>query len=519
MKKILFLTVGLLLSLGLNAQTPDVVWQKIMGGTLSDQANDIQQTSDGGYIIAASSESQDGDVGSTNGDYDFWVIKLNAAGELEWKNNFGGSDWDLSNAIRQTSDGGYVVIGYTYSDDFDVTGMNGFRDSWVVKINSTGVLQWQKALGGSGADSAEDVIENTDGYLVLGFDGGSNDGDLQGTGCKNDFWIIQLSFSGEIMWQKCYGGTDIEKAKKIIPAGINYLIVGSASSSDGDVTVNYGYDDMWVIQIDPLGNLIWQKSLGGSDTDIATDAYFASVGPTEQIVIIGTTYSSDGDISSNHGGLDYWMVTLDPSLNIINEKTFGGSLDEEAYSVLPTKDGHFIISGSTQSSDGDVTDFIGGADAWLVQVDYSTNLIWSKCVGGSKGDVTYASIASANDDGFLFAGWTTSNEFSGYQGNGDMWIVKLGESSSAIGTIPVGTNGLKIFPNPGVSTSTIYIEHNLENAQKLIVRNIAGQINLERSINGNGKQIGLSLDKFLTGTYVIEVHGVQGVQIGKLVIM
>lgn len=314
-------------------------------------------------------------------------------------------------------------------------------------------------------------------------------------------------------------GSELEYANKIIPAGFNYLIVGYAQSSDGHVSVNQGYEDMWAIQIDPQGNLIWEKSLGGSQFDEATDAYFASVGPTEQIVIVGTTYSNDGDVSTNHGGLDYWMVTLDPSQNILNEKTFGGSKDDEAYSIHQTNEGHFIITGNTSSEDGDIIDFIGGADAWIVQADYSTHLIWSTCVGGSQGDVSYTSVASTNDNGLLFAGWTRSNEFNGYHGNGDMWIVKLGESSSSIESIPSSTNALNISPNPANSASALYIEHNLENATMIIIRDITGQIKLQKAITPKDKEIILQIDKYIPGTYIIEVHGTSSVQKGKLVII
>ena len=518
MKKTLALTITLFSFLFLNGQTPDLVWQKLIGGSLYEQATAIQQTSDGGYIIAASSDSQDGDVGSTNGDYDYWVIKLDMEGKVVWKYTYGGSDWDLPHSIKPTSEGGFIIIGDTYSDDVDVTGMNGFRDAWIIKLNSSGTLQWQKALGGSGADAGADVIENKDGYLVLGYDGGTNDGDLQGMGCNNDFWVIQLDFNGTILWQECYGGSKVDVPKKIVSAGENYLIVGETNSNDGDVTGHQGYADFWVIQINASGDLMWQKALGGSQEDIATDACFSS-GTDAQFIITGTTYSNDGDVSFNHGGLDYWMVTLDANQNIINEKTYGGSSDDEAHAILPLSNNNFIVSGVTQSSDGDVSGFNGGADAWVVRVDISGNLIWNKSIGGSRGDVANACIGATNDDGILLVGRTNSSELSGYQGNDDLWIVKLGKTSTAVESVFTSEDALKIYPNPGTVMNNFYIESSLSEVERLFVRNISGQPVLKKEVQQKAEFIELSIPNHLQGTYILELHSPLGIQIGKLVVL
>jgi len=136
----------------------DIEWQKCLGGTNSDGGifNDyiysIQQTSDGGFIMACETMSNDGDVSGNHGSYDAWVVKLNSLGDIEWQKCLGGTNRDIANSIQQTSDGGFIVAGYTYSNDGDVSGNHGYCDAWVVKLNSSGDIEWQKCLGGTNWD-------------------------------------------------------------------------------------------------------------------------------------------------------------------------------------------------------------------------------------------------------------------------------------------------------------------------------------------------------------------------------
>ena len=132
-----------------NAQAPAIQWQKSLGGSNNDYAYAIRQTTDGGYIVAGYSSSNDGDVTGNHGGLDYWVVKLNSTGNIEWQKSLGGSSNDKAYAIQQTADGGYIVAGFSYSIDGDVTGNHGAFDYWVVKLNSTGNIEWQKSLGRS----------------------------------------------------------------------------------------------------------------------------------------------------------------------------------------------------------------------------------------------------------------------------------------------------------------------------------------------------------------------------------
>ncbi|MBK5286119.1 MAG: hypothetical protein JJE25_12025, partial [Bacteroidia bacterium] len=169
MKKIITLIVAIVFWVNGFAQAPAIQWQKCLGGTGDDRANSIQQTSDGGYIVAGSALSNDGDVTGQHGYGDYWVVKLDSFGTLQWQKCLGGDTMDYASSIIQTSDGGYIVAGHTRSNNGDVTGNHGSMDYWIVKLNSTGNLQWQKCFGGTSDDRASCIRQTNDGgYIVAG---------------------------------------------------------------------------------------------------------------------------------------------------------------------------------------------------------------------------------------------------------------------------------------------------------------------------------------------------------------
>ena len=186
-----------------------------LGGSNSDGANSIQQTTDGGYIVAGYANSNDGNASGNHGSSDYWIVKLNSNGILVWQKCLGGSGSDIANSIQQTADGGHIVAGQTDSNDGDVSLNQGSADYWVVKINSNGVLEWQKCLGGSGYDGANSVHQTHDGgYIVAGYSE-SNDGEASYNHGSYDFLVVKLDSQGVPEWQKCLGGTNEDQAYSI----------------------------------------------------------------------------------------------------------------------------------------------------------------------------------------------------------------------------------------------------------------------------------------------------------------
>ena len=153
MKKILLIACLFIFSIGLKAQS-NIIWQKSFGGTNQDQPNSIAYTFDGGFIAAGYTTSNDGDITENNGNTDYWIIKVNSSGELEWQKSYGGSDYDFANYIIQIKDGGFLVVGKTQSNDKDVIKNHGKVDCWLIKLDIYGNLEWQKSYGGIESDVA-----------------------------------------------------------------------------------------------------------------------------------------------------------------------------------------------------------------------------------------------------------------------------------------------------------------------------------------------------------------------------
>src|SRR5579872_4848535 len=199
-------------------QAPVLSWQKSLGGTGYEVANCIIQTSDGGYAVAAYETSDDGDATGNHGSGDAWIVKLDAAGAVNWEKCFGGSGDDYANWIIQTSDGGYIFAGKTSSSDGDVFGFHGGEfDAWIVKLNASGVFQWQKCFGGSDYDQANHITATRDGgYIICGVSY-SHDGDVKGNhDGPGDAWFVKIDLLGNIEWQKCVGGTGNDEAISVI---------------------------------------------------------------------------------------------------------------------------------------------------------------------------------------------------------------------------------------------------------------------------------------------------------------
>ncbi|OFY91658.1 MAG: hypothetical protein A3K10_10975, partial [Bacteroidetes bacterium RIFCSPLOWO2_12_FULL_31_6] len=237
------------------------------------------------------------------------TLYITAQPTIEWQKSFGGTGNDYAFSIQQNANGGYIVAGLSSSNDGDVTGNHGGSDSWVLKLDTSGVITWQKALGGTGNDNAGSIQQTVDGGYILAGYSESNDGDVAGNHGSSDFWVVKLDSNSVIIWQKCLGGSDVDIAKSIQQTTDGgYVVAGTSNSNDGDITGNHGGTDYWVVKLDSVGVIMWQKSLGGTSSDNANCIQQTADGG---YIIAGTSYSNDGDVSGNHGNFDYWVVKLD----------------------------------------------------------------------------------------------------------------------------------------------------------------------------------------------------------------
>ena len=458
--KYFFFPICLFLATGIFAQiAPAIQWQKCLGGTGDDLAYSIQQTSDGGYIVAGSSSSNNGDI-TGHHDYgivvdrngishyvtglDYWVVKLSSSGTIEWQKCLGGRGYDEAYSIRQTRDGGYIVAGETNSTDGDVTGTHpGRLDYWVVKLNNTGSIEWQKTLGGIEDEEARSIQQTNDGGFIVAGWADSNDGDVSGNHVGTpDYWVVKLSSTGTIEWQKCLGGNGGDQPYDIQQTSDSgYIVAGATNSSDGDVI---GYHplpngsnakvDAWIVKLNSSGNIEWQNCMGGSDVDIAQSIQQTTDGG---YIVAGTSSSTDGDAAGNSPDTEYWVVKLNNSGIIQWQKKIGGtnndpgsSPNQAAQSIQQTSDGGYIVTGWSNTNGGDVTGNHGGYDYWAVKLNGTGTIEWQKSLGGSGDEFPFA-IHQTVDGGYILAGQSNShdNDVSGnHDGTNavrDFWVVKL----------------------------------------------------------------------------------------------
>jgi len=225
-------------------------WSNYYGGTFTDTAYDAIQTEDNGYMIVGASDSTDVDISNNHGGYDFWVINISNTGELIWEKSFGGNETDEARAISKTSDGNYLVVGDTRSDEFDVSKNNGAADLWMIKITPEGTLLWEKTLGGTNFDVGRSVLKTQDdGFLISG-SSRSNDGNLTSNKGQNDAWVLKIDSSGDIDWQQTIGGSEIDFFYDAVELNNQTIVaVGESSSSDENILGNKGFTDLLILKL------------------------------------------------------------------------------------------------------------------------------------------------------------------------------------------------------------------------------------------------------------------------------
>ena len=405
---------------------------KTLGGSKNDSAQSVVATSDGGYAILGFTQSLDGDItDKTNESFDYWVLKYNAENELQWQKTFGGSADERGNSIIQTQDGGFAILGFSYSSDGDVTENIGLQDFWLVKLDAVGNISWQKSFGFQGADSGISVIQTNDlGFLISGTldvtasGGQGNSSRSTNRHAGGDYWVLKLDTAGNMEWSQYFGGNFTDTPYDVVQTEDNsFIIVGSSDSDDTDISSNIGTYDFWVVKISASGNLVWEKSFGGTQIDEARGIVSTNDG---NYIIAGDTRSNDNDISNNKGAADLWLIKMTPEGNLLWKKTIGGSNFDVARSIVKSQNNGFILAGSSRSSDIDVSENNGQNDAWILKVDDNGNLLWETTIGGSNIDFAY-SVAELNDGSIVGVGDSTSNDGDILENKGftDLLLIKI----------------------------------------------------------------------------------------------
>jgi len=507
MKRIISL-LALMFSLSMTAQTaPAIQWKKTLGGSNWDEGSSVCQTTDGGSIIVGYSPSTDGNVTGNHGGGDYWVVKLDNNGNIQWQKSLGGSGYDYPHAIQQTLDGGYIVAGRTQSfNDGDVTGYHGsvYSDFWVVKLSTNGNIQWQKAIGGNSEDIAYSIRQTSDGGYIVAGQSSSTDGDAIGHLPYNntDLWIVKINSTGNIQWQKSFGGYNSEvafDAKQTSDGG--YIVAGATDSNSGDVTQLYGEYDYWVLKLDSAGNLQWQKTFGGSGTDSAQSVIQTSDGG---YMVAGFSRSGNGLVHDHYGNLynnDAWLIKLDGNGNIIWKKSKGGTGNDVASFIKEIPSGGYVFAGYSSSDDGDAAgNPTGSANFWIVRIDTSGNVIWQKSMGGSLADFGQ-SMSQTSDGGFIIMGSSYSNDGDvsfhyGIPTYPDIWVVKLGPE--VLSTNETKLENFSIYPNP--VTDKLLVS-GLSSDENYEIYSVTGQ----KVTTGKTSQSAVYVNALQKGIYFIQI--------------
>ena len=514
---VLFISFFLLITEHSFSQAPTIEWQNTIGGSSPDILYSLQQTTDGGYILGGHSMSAIfGDKTEASlGSFDYWVVKLNSSGAIEWQNTIGGSSADYLYFIQQTTDGGYILGGNStsgISGDKTEASMGG-EDYWIVKLNSSGAIEWQNTIGGSSDDFLHSLQQTIDGgYILGGYSDSGTSGDKteanMGESFTFDYWVVKINSIGAIEWQNTIGGISgdwLHSLQQTTDGG--YILGGqSASGISGDKTEASLGNDYWVVKLNSGGAIEWENTIGGS----GYDELYSLHQSTDGGYILGGNSTSDisGDkVEASMGGEDYWVVKLSSIGAIEWQNTIGGSSDDFLYSLHQTTDGGYILGGHSFSGiSGDKTEAsLGSLDYWVVKLNSSGAIEWQNTIGGSGFEELY-SLQQTTDGGYLLGGYSLSgisgDKTEASLGVSDYWVVKLfDEGLIAIDAIQ-NTLVINCYPNPADNFLTIETDFSTE--KTIYITNAIGQI--VQAMHSSENVININLNNISNGIYFIKME-------------
>ena len=478
----LIILLGLLLTFQfLPAQAPDTLWTKTYGGVNWDAGEAVQQTADGGYIIVGSSQSY-----GTGGNTDIWLIKTNSSGDTLWTNTIGGLPIEYGKDVMQTSDNGFIISGYS---------VFGPDDLILIKTDSLGDTLWTRNYGGTG-EAGYSVQQTLDGgYIVGGYTGAAGPG-------ERDFWLVRTDGTGDTLWAKSFGGSGWDFAYSARQTSdLGYIIVGYTESYGA------GEKDYWLIKTDSSGDMLWTKTYGGSGTDYGRDVQQTLDGG---YIILG--YSN----SFGTGGDDIWLVKTDASGDTLWTRTIGGPLADFGFSIQETYDGGYIITGATDNNSA------GRKDILMIKTNSSGEPVWINNFGGIDDDIGL-SVQQTVDGGYIMAGRTES--FG--HGSVDVWLIRLAPdtASTVINNdiyLAKNFNLNQNYPNPFNPITTIEFELTRSSEVTLKIYNIVGEevaTLLSASLLSGSHSVQWDASNLASGVYLYKLEAGDYIETRKMIIM
>ncbi len=471
---------------------PQITWDKTLGDTTYNSLTNISATNDGGsiavgYINAYSEENIFG-IGYED-NYDIEIYKLDAAGNIQWQKIISADDEDRGVRAVQTTDGGFMIGANSnsgVSGDKTVYGF-GNDDYWIIKLNVSGEIIWQKVFGGGGSDLLTDLESTPDGgVLIAGYSNSTASGNkTENVYGSSDFWVLKLNTAGDIEWQNNIGGFEFDYKPQISFDNMgNYYVGGTSySNAGGDKTeMHKGFGDYWAIKLNNSGTIIWQNTIGGA---LGDEVYDIDVDDSGSMILMGTSSSpTSADKAEISISKDYWVVKLKTDGSVDWENTINASNEDYGTAVAVCPDGGYLVGGYSNSIPG--TDKIEPYiipmfnsyvvsnseknDFWILKLDSVGNTIWQNTIGGNMGDFL-TSIAITNEEKIILGGTSKSdksadkseamlfpiqekieeddwgNKWTDYYPNTDFWVVQLQPENCALidelcNTLDDNCNGL-----------------------------------------------------------------------------
>ncbi len=421
------------------ANAPKKIWDKSIAFNEKSSPKSIFLTPDNLFTLIGYSDATTNSLSGANQNKDFWMAKVNGFGKMVWEKTYGGNNNEYLQSSIKTPDGGFVLVGYTNSNKSGdkAEDSRGNYDFWVVRVDGNGQKIWDKTFGGNNNDSAQAITNSNDGGFIIV---GNSDSDISGDKTESsrgsqDFWIIKINGNGKKVWDKTIGGNKIDEANSVVTdANGNFIILGGSSSDiSGDKTAQaFGNSDLWLVKIDATGRKIWDRVYGGNEFEKPFGTALTTDG---SVILTGMSFSqiSGNKTARNKGQSDFWVLKINSLGEILWDRTFGGNVFNFPQSILSAPNGDIIISGTSLSDiSGDKSEKSRGkSDFWVLRIGTNGNKIWDKTLGGSKDDYPNANSISFTADGNLLISGFSDSGISGDKtektlSKRDLWIVKLG---------------------------------------------------------------------------------------------
>ena len=499
------------ITISLYAQDPNILWQRTIGGSGEEFLSSIISTADGGFIVGGRSDSNiSGEkLENSRGGNDYWVLKLDNNGIIEWQRTLGGDIDDRLNSIFQTSDGGYVLAGTSASGiSGDKTeASKGGSDYWIIKLSPSGNIEWQKTLGGNNNDSATNILQTADGgYIVTGNSTSSISGDrtIFNPGIQ-DIWILKLDLNGNIEWQQAYSFID------------NTYCAGLDFTADGGYIIGYfpSTQDLYgTLKIASNGTQLWEKIYGCGPITFMTNVKKTN---DSGYIMTGFSDSDAGGVKSEDSqGFDYWIIKVDQDGEIEWENTIGGAFGEGCYTTLQSSEGGYFVTGYSDSpASGDKTeDPVGASDYWIIKLNEQGIIEWQNTIGGA--DSERIPFGAQLNDGTYIVGGQSESDISGdktenSRGDYDFWVIKhnsilnIAENSFS--------KSISLYPNP--TKNSLQINTQDKTIDQINIYTITGSKILQLELDTVSPTVDVS--SLAMGVYYVQLYSGKNVAVKKFV--